>query len=94
MPMTLSDHIESCLKVSPIAIKQLPNGYIRWYPIEGTSFNLIYTHWLDNAIHLEYRDMKNTKSVTVVYSDLPQEKPNAMFNNIDDVKTFFLERVI
>ena len=73
--------IEKSLATNPYATKQLQNGIVKWYKIPDSTYNIIFTKWIDNCIHLEYRDMKNVKNYKVIYSDLPYEKNNAMFDH-------------
>ncbi len=93
MAYSLSTHIEDCLNTSASATKVLYNGTVKWYQIKGTSYNVIYTHWLDGCIHLEYRNMKDVRDVKVIYSDLPEQQKMAMFKNIQDVTGYHFDSI-
>ena len=83
--MNLHELIEASLVTKPYAVKQLPNGTVRWYKLPNSSYSIIFTKWFDNCIHLEYRDMRDVKNYHVIYSDLPYEKNNAMFDRPEKI---------
>jgi hypothetical protein len=50
--------------------KILSNGVVEWYDVPDSRFNIILTRWLDDTIHMEYRNMSRPSEYTIIYSDI------------------------
>jgi len=90
----ISDLIETSLGLKPYAIKDLQNGMVKWYSVPTSTYNIIFTKWMDGCIHIEYRNMKKIQDYKVIYTDLPYEKTNAIFDQLDTITHHDLNQII